>query len=171
MKQALKIYRWAWVIVLAVTVLIVVLVSQIPSHHKMAKDPKNVEKIVPVELPDIMDIKSEDNLDRGASRWDVFTHRCQFADELSEEHILAFEELCAIDTVHWHKNEQIGYYKYSNDGGIDALYFIDCYIYNDHSYVEYSVDESEGIFVSLPIVLVYTILFIWGLVLMIRLIM
>lgn len=70
----LKIYRWTWM-VLIVTVAVMIIRT---SHHDLAVDPINIEEIVKVDLPDIAFVESENNLDRGASRWEMYIHRGQF---------------------------------------------------------------------------------------------
>ena len=70
MKKSLKIYGWAWVAVIAAT-LIAIAYSE-----------------------------SSNNLDRTASRWDVFEHRGMFVSDLPEETLIALDELCLKDSLH-----------------------------------------------------------------------
>ena len=135
------------------------------SHHDLAAAPDNIEKIVKVDLPEIASVESENNLDRGASKWDTYIHSGQFTEELSEESIKAIEELCVADRSHWCKEEE--YYAYFDRGGIDDLYLVTCIIYHDHFKLTYEVDESEGIFVLFPFVIAYMILLAWGIILFI----
>jgi hypothetical protein len=161
----LKIYRWAWFALIVVTIATIAVLVIRTSHHDLAADLNNIEKIVKVDLPDIAFVESEYNLDRGASRWDIYIHSGQFAEELSEECIKAINELCVADRSHWCKEEE--YYAYFDRGGIDDLYFVTCIIYHDHFKLTYEVDESEGIFVLFPFVIAYMILFAWGIILLI----
>lgn len=161
----LKIYRWAWFALIVVTIATIAVLVIRTSHHDLAAAPDNIEKIVKVDLPEIASVESENNLDRGASRWDTYIHSGQFTEELSEESIKAIEELCVADRSHWCKEEE--YYAYFDRGGIDDLYLVTCIIYHDHFKLTYEVDESEGIFVLFPFVIAYMILFAWGIILLI----
>ena len=161
----LKIYRWAWLTLIVVTIATIAVLVIRTSHHDLAAAPDNIEKIVKVDLPEIASVESENNLDRGASRWDTYIHSGQFTEELSEESIKAIEELCVADRSHWCKEEE--YYAYFDRGGIDDLYLVTCIIYHDHFKLTYEVDESEGIFVLFPFVIAYMILFAWGIILLI----
>ena len=161
----LKIYRWAWFALIVVTIATIAVLVIRTSHHDLAAAPDNIEKIVKVDLPEIASVESENNLDRGASRWDTYIHSGQFTEELSEESIKAIEELCVADRSHWCKEEE--YYAYFDRGGIDDLYLVTCIIYHDHFKLTYEVDESEGIFVLFPFVIAYIILFAWGIILFI----
>ena len=69
MGKALKIYGWTWVVLIVATIITVVVMAIRTSHHDLAKDPNNIEKIVKVDLPDIAFVESENNLDRSASRF------------------------------------------------------------------------------------------------------
>ena len=161
----LKIYRWAWFALIVVTIATIAVLVIRTSHHDLAAAPDNIEKIVKVDLPEIASVESENNLDRGASRWDTYIHSGQFTEELSEESIKAIDELCVADRSHWCKEEE--YYAYFDRGGIDDLYLVTCIIYHDHFKLTYEVDESEGIFVLFPFVIAYMILFAWGIILFI----
>ena len=48
MKKAFKIYGWAWVALIVVTILSLLLMLVVPSHHDLAADPYRVEQIVDV---------------------------------------------------------------------------------------------------------------------------
>lgn len=134
------------------------------SHHDLAKDPNNLSRIVKVDLPSIAEAESEDNSSRGASRWDVYVHHGRFVEELSEATIRELDGLCVTDSLHWKKLENESYI-YSDEGGVDGLYFVTCSISKDQFVLNYEVDESEGLFVLFPFAIAYTILFYWGLVL------
>ena len=170
MEKSLKIYGWAWVAVIAATLIAFAVRAIYPSHHDLAQDANNLEKIVKVNLPDIAYSESSNNLDRTASRWDVFEHRGMFVGDLPEETLIALDELCLTDSLHWHKAKDRDVYSYYNEGGADGLYNVFCLISNDGFTTVYEIDEDEGIFIFLPIAIAYTILFKWGLVLIIILI-
>ena len=167
MKKASKIYLWAWVVFGVAAIVAVVVAMVIPSHHDLARDPYAIERIVKVDLPEIVEVGSEDNLDRGASRWDVYTHRVQFGEALSEESIKKLDRLCHNDSQHWQKNAEEGYYRYTAEGGVDELYAIDCVLYHDHAHWDYTVDESEGIFLFVAILLCAYLMLLWGVVLVV----
>lgn len=166
----MKIYGWTWVIVMASSLIAAIAFVIHTSHHDLARDPNNLTKIVKVDLPAIAESKSENNLSRGASRWDMYIHHGSFSEELSAATTKEMDELCVTDSSHWSKNVDNGCYQYSDQGGIDELYFVRCSIYKDRFVITYEVDESEGIFLLFPFVIVYTILLYWGLVLVIILI-
>lgn len=162
MKKASKIYLWAWAVFVIAAIVAVVVAMVVPSHHDLARDPYAIERIVKVDLPEIVEVESEDNLDRGASRWDVYTHRVLFGDTLSEERVKELENLCRVDSLHWRKNTEERYYRYTAEGGIDELYAIDCVLYRDHAHWDYTVDESEGIFLFVAIYLCVQLMLLWG---------
>ena len=108
MKKALKIYLYAWAGLIAVFALFVLF----PTHNDLASKPDNIEKIVKLDLPDIAEAKTSDNLDRGASHWKCYEHSIPFEEEISEERIKEMESRCQKDSAHWSKNEAEGYYVY-----------------------------------------------------------
>ena len=167
MKKASKIYLWACVVIVVAAIVAVVAVMVIPSHHDLARDPYAIECIVKVDLPEIVEVESEDNLDRGSSRWDVYTHNVQFGDTLSEESIKKLEQRCHTDSQHWQKNYEEAYYRYTAEGGVDELYAIDCVLYHDHAHLTYTVDESEGIFLFVAFYLCGYLLLLLGVVLIV----
>ena len=167
MKKASKIYLWACVVLVAAAIVAVASVMVIPSHHDLARDPYAIERIVKVDLPEIVEVESEDNLDRGSSRWDVYTHTVQFGDTLSEESIKKLDRLCRTDSQHWLKNAEEGYYRYTAEGGVDELYAIDCVLYHDHARLTYTVDESEGIFLFVAFYFCGYLLLLLGVVLVV----
>ena len=166
MKKVLKIYGWAWVVVIAATLITIAVMAIHDSRHELAKDPNNLEKIVDVDLPDIESCESDNNLNRGASRWNIFEHRGKFISELSEETIMALDDLCLTDSLHWHKAKDRSVYSYYDEGGIDELYNVFCLISKDRFTISYEVDESEGIFVLLACFLAYIALVVWGIILL-----
>ena len=52
-QNTLKIYGRAWVVVIAATLITIAVMAIYPSHHDLAQDVNNLEKIVKVDLPDI----------------------------------------------------------------------------------------------------------------------
>lgn len=165
MKKTFKIYGWAWASLLGVTLITVLVMLIFPSHHRLAKDPTNVDRIIGIDLPELTNIQSEDNLDRTASRWDFYTHRAEFTEPLSAKTIAKLEELCKEDREHWYKYSTECCYMYHDSGGIDELYAVECAIYKDHVNINYTIDECEGIFVFVPFALLYTSFIIWGTIL------
>ena len=165
MKRLFRVYAWAWVGVLVATLLFMAVRATVaPSHRGLAMDPYNVEMIVDVDLPRISSVSSDDKIDGGESRRVCYSHCAKFCEPLSIESIEALEALCEADPVRWSMNVDDGYYLYIEEGD---HYTIDCTIYDDHSCVVYSVDETEGLFLLLPVVLIYITLFVWGAVLFI----
>lgn len=131
-----KIYVWS----LAVVILSLFLLS--PSHHDLARNPKNIEKIVKIDLPDIAHCESEDNMDRGASRWDAYIHRYKFKEEISEDCINELENRCLTDREHWRAEQD--YYIYEDSDASGDLYYINCWIKKDRCALTYEIDEMEG---------------------------
>ena len=167
MKKASKIYLWAWAVFVVAAIVAVVVAMVVPSHHDLARDPYAIERIVKLDLPEIVEVESEDNLDRGASRWDVYMHRVLFGEALSVESIKELDRLCRTDSLHWLKNAEEGYYRYTAEGGVDELYAIDCVLYRDHAHWDYTVDESEGIFLFVAFYLCGYLLLLWGVALIV----
>lgn len=97
MENSLKIYRWAWVAVVAATLLAIGVMAICTSHHELAEDPNNLEKIVKVDMPGIAHSESENNLSRGASRWDMYVHHGCFTEDLPEATVKTLEELCVTE--------------------------------------------------------------------------
>ena len=167
MKKASKIYLWAWAAFVVAAIVAVVVAMVMPSHHDLARDPYAIERIVKADLPEIVRTEYRDNLDRESSRWDVYTHRVQFGEALSEESIKKLDRLCRTDSLHWRKNHEEAYYRYIAEGGVDELYAIDCEIHHDYAYLTYTVDESEGIFLFVAILLCAYLMLLWVLVLIV----
>ena len=167
MKKASKIYLWTWLVFVVAAVVTVVVAMVAPSHHDLARDPYAIERIVKVDLPEIVEVESRDNLDRESSRWDVYMHHVLFGDTLSEERVKDLENLCRVDSLHWRKNTEERYYRYTAEGGIDELYVIDCVLCHDHARLTYTVDESEGIFLFVAILLCAYLMLLWGVVLIV----
>ena len=175
LKKSSKIYLLLWVGVIVSFVLLVVAARAglFSPHHRLAQDPTNIEKITKIDLPDIASVESWNNLKRGSSRWDLFEHRFEFSEKLSDECIHQLEIKCQTDSIHWHKGSASGRYEYLDDAwNRGDIYCISCRIYEDHAYVEYYVDELEGldfpILIFLGLLLVVLILVIWGIILLIK---
>ena len=167
MKRPLKIYGWAWAAIIAATIVTFAVMIIYPSHHELAADPYSIEKIVNVDLPDIAFVESENNLDRSASRWDIFEHRGKFICELTEETTTTLDNLCQTDSLHWRKAQDRSVYSYYDEGGVDGLYYIFCLIGHDGFTITYEVEESEGIFVLFVLIVEYMLLLTWGIILFI----
>ena len=165
MKMVLKIYGWAWLALIATTIVTIAVMIIYPSHHKLAANPYSIEKIVKVDLPDIASVKTMDN--GGGSRWDMYVHNGRFTEEISEESIQIMDELCLSDSIHWSRNSDKGYYIYSDEGCLDGLYLVSCTISEDRFVTTYEVEESEGIFVLFVLIVTYMILITSGIILFI----
>lgn len=61
MKRPLKIYGYAWVVLIAATIVTFAVMIIYPSHNELSADPYRIEKIVRVDLPDIASVQSMDN--------------------------------------------------------------------------------------------------------------
>lgn len=117
-------------------------------HHNTAADYERVLRIVDIELPDIAEVQSWDNYDRGASRWDCLEHALRFKMPLQESTIEELERRCTTNS-HWRKDMSGNkiFYEYTSEPEWKSdLYFISCRIYEDGARIEYYIDEDEGIF-------------------------
>lgn len=175
MKKPLKIYLtlWAGVIVSFVLLVVAGRAGLFSPHHRLAQDPTNIEKITKIDLPDITSVESWNNLKRGSSRWDLFEHRFKFSEKLSAECIHQLEIKCQTDSIRWHKGSASGRYEYLDDAwNRGDTYCISCHIYEDHAYIDYYVDELEGLYfpilIFLGLLLVVLILVVWGIILLIK---
>ena len=142
-KKTLNKPLWKWLAIIAMITLSCVAISN--THSNIASNPYNVKRITKPDLPKITHTDSEDNLQRGASRWDCFIHRAQFANEISADCIRELENRCKTDSIHWGKTADSTGYIYTDDAwNHGGLYSITCHIYKDYSVVTYYVDELEG---------------------------
>lgn len=171
MKRSFRIYLWAWAATLFGLFLLLATAQTalFRPHHSLAQDGGNLKKIVELDLPEVISVSSENNLERSSSRWDCFTHESYFAERLSEDCIDQLEQLCRVDTLHWSKGEDGLSYHYT-EGDWDE-YSISCSISADRAFVCYYIDESEGLLGVGAAFLIITIAFfglvIWGLTLLV----
>ncbi len=162
MKKTLKIYLYAWAGLIAVFALFVLF----PTHNDLASKPDNIEKIVKLDLPDIAEAETTDNLDREASHWNCYEHSIQFEEAISDNCIKELESRCQKDSAHWSKNEAEGYYVY-HDEDKDEPYGVSCRIYKERACISYLVDEDERLVAGLLLVVYLRIVLIWGFVLIV----
>ena len=131
-------------------------------HHKIAADYKKVLKVVDVELPEIIEVRYTDNYDRGSSRWDCLEHFLRFECSLPESTIQELESRCEKDS-HWTKDDtgKRTFYEYRSEPEWKSdLYFLSCRIYEGYAWIEYYIDEDEGIFCFLlPILTIFLAFF------------
>lgn len=171
MNRSLRKYLWAWAAALFSLFLFIATAQSaiFRPHHSLAQNEANIEKIVKLDLPEVVSVDSQDNLERGASRWDCFTHESLFEERLSEDCIEQLEQLCRVDTLHWSKGKDGLSYHYT-EGDWDE-YSISCSISADRAFVSYYIDESEGLLGAGAAFLIITIAFfglvIWGLTLLV----
>lgn len=138
MRTSTKVYIWACGLLHAAILIFIAW----PSHHDLARDVDNIDRIVDLDLPEIGRYESADNLDRGASRFDNFEHQIWFKEEVSDECIAEMERRCEEDGEHWTKLNSLGCYEYWDGGGVDELYCVNCLIYKDRAYVSYIISED-----------------------------
>ena len=161
MKEKVKKHLWKWAAIIALIILSCIAISN--THSNIARNPHNVKKITGLDLPEITHTDSEDNLERGASRWDCFIHRAQFASEISADCIRELDNRCKTDSTHWDKSADGMGYIYTDDAWNEGgLYSITCHIYKDYSVVTYYVDEFEGCITTLLSLAVIALSVIWG---------
>lgn len=166
MKEKLKKSLWKWAAIIAMITLSCIAISN--THNSIASDPHNVKKITGLDLPEIIHTDSEDNLERGTSRWDCFIHRAQFASEISADCIRELDNRCKTDSIHWDKSADGTGYIYTDDAWEHGeLYSITCHVYKNHSVVTYYVDEFEGCLTFMLGLTVIALSVIWGITLII----
>ena len=159
MKEILK-DLWKWAAIIALITLSYYAMSN--THSSIARDPHNITKITKLELPKIVSVESEDNMERTTSAWNCFIHRTQFAEAISDDCTRELERRCRIDSLHWASYED-GSYTYTDDAWDDGGYYsITCHISKDSSVVTYYVEELEGAFVTLLAFVVLVASGIWG---------
>ena len=141
------------------------LLPNLPEYHEMAKEPSNIEKIIKIDLPDITTTKSENVLYLDKSKWDNYSHSCQFKEPLSEDCIKELEKRCETDSAHWKYwfDEEGEYYVYSDDKS--DFYYTSCAIFKDYALVEYAVHEIGGIYDYALYLLLACLLILVGIVL------
>ena len=139
-------------------------------HHRTAADYQKIINKLHVNLPDIADVDSWDNYDRGASRWDCLEHSIQFATPLSKKTIKQLERKAARSWNKWYQEtmQTSVLYSYRSAKIWDSeAYFYQCVIVddlekdNDHLYIEYYIDEDEVIFNILKYL---GLIILWGIV-------
>lgn len=139
-------------------------------HHCTAADYQKIINNLHVNLPDIADVDSWDNYDRGASRWDCLEHKITFSTPLSEKTIKQLERKAARSWNKWYREcrqtSMLYTYRSAKTWDSDA-YFYQCVIVddlekdNDHLYIEYYIDEDEVIFSILKYL---GLIILWGIV-------
>ena len=174
MKLSVKKYLIGWIVVVGFALLWVVLgrIGLFAPHHVLARNPYSIESIVNLDLPDVLSADSQDNLERGSSRWDCYEHNVRFAESLSEACVRELEGRCESDGKYWSRKGDCSYEYYNAAWDEGENYCVRCIIREDSAYIEYYVDESEGAYViGLGIIIVglgVAVLVIWGLILFIR---
>lgn len=166
MKTKLKkqLYKLLITILVAITIVISFRSGLFTPHHNLAQRPDILYRIVDVKLPDTLRTEQYDNLDRTASSFDCFDCIITFKDTLSDSTIAELDYLSQHND-NWEKkqttlsqeeyvNTHKTYYCYTKEG---LLYNIVCIIYNDHAKVEYSIDELEGVYLFLSLLVLLAI--------------
>lgn len=166
MKTKLKkqLYKLLITILVAITTVISFRSGLFTPHHNLAQRPDILYRIVDVKLPDTLRTEQYDNLDRTASSFDCFDCIITFKDTLSDSTIAELDYLSQHND-NWEKkqttlsqeeyvNTHKTYYCYTKEG---LLYNIVCIIYNDHAKVEYSIDELEGVYLFLSLLVLLAI--------------
>lgn len=139
-------------------------------HHRTAADYQKIIDNLHVKLPDIADVESWDNYDRGASRWDCLEYVITFATPLSEKTIKQLERKAARSWNKWYREcrQTSMLYTYRSEESWDSdAYFYQCVIVddlekeNDYLYIEYYIDEDEVIFSILKYL---GLIILWGII-------
>ena len=166
MKTKLKkqLYKLLMTILVARAIVLSFRLGLFTPHHNLAQRPDILYRIVDVKLPDTLRTEQYDNLDRTASSFDCFDCIITFKDTLSDSTIAELDYLSQHND-NWEKkqttlsqeeyaNTHKTYYCYTKEG---LLYNIVCIIYNDHAKVEYSIDELEGVYLFLSLLVLLAI--------------
>lgn len=95
MKKSLKIYLWtvAATVFFTLGLIMAVRMELLALHHRRARNPT-------------LYTLSDNNLDRGASRWDNFWSEAMFACPLTDEQKQKLDRLCKRDSLHWTKETE-----------------------------------------------------------------
>jgi hypothetical protein len=128
-------------------------------HHKTASDYQRIIKKLHITLPEISDVESSDNYDRGASRWDCLEHTIKFAAPLPEKTTKRLDRKATRSwKCPWNKwyrdcRQSSVFYIYRSEKEWESdSYFYQCIIEddliedNDSIYIEYYIDEDEVLF-------------------------
>lgn len=124
-------------------------------HHRTAADYQKIINKLHVNLPDIAEVDSWDNYDRGTSRWDCLEHKIKLATPLSEKTINQLERKAARSWNKWYREccQTSMLYTYRSEESWESdEYFYHCDIVddlegdNDYMYIEYYIDEDEVLF-------------------------
>lgn len=113
------------------------------NHHSLARDPMSIGKILDVQLPQYTVVESSDNLERTTSRFDCFSHSYIFREPFTPLMIEKLDELCKKEPQRWSKNGEGISYSYQR-GDWDS-YYIECSINESTAYLDYYVDELDGV--------------------------
>ena len=167
MKTKLKkqLYKLLITILVAIAIVISFRLGLFTPHHNLAQRPDILYRIVDVKLPDTLRTEQYDNLDRTASSYDCFDCIITFKDTLSNSTIAELDYLCQ-HSDNWEKKQTIisqeeyidthrTYYCYTKEGLLNNIV---CVIYNDHAKVEYSIDELEGVYLFLSLLVLLAII-------------
>lgn len=143
MKKVWKIYLWSWVVYFAIPICGLIASSESVSDsekymNNFSDTPENIEKIINIDLPDIVHVKSDTG---HGNTYTTYGYELKFSEALSEDCIRELNMRCETDRVHWSKNYAGGFiYRESASSNNE----ISCLIYNDHSIVDYAVFTGES---------------------------
>lgn len=143
MKKIWKIYLWLWVAYFAIPICNGLIDSSGNASdsekymNNFSDTPENIEKIINIDLPDIVHVKSDTGY---GNAWTSYSYDLKFSETLSEDCTRELNKLCETDSVHWSKDFN-SVFIYHESENFD--YKIDCIIYNDHSVVDYAVYTGE----------------------------
>lgn len=159
-----------WMFLILGIVLISTLCYRYRYHHRVASDYERFLNSLRIDLPKVAEAESWDNYDRGASRWDCLEHVIRFENSLSDKTVTKLDRLCERNR-RWSKEENPNgtIYEYRSEREWNSdLYFFSCRLQDDKAWIEYYIDEDEGLFIILlPFLLIALALFglvIWLLV-------
>lgn len=144
MKKAFKIYLRSWVAYIAIiifgSIALLATTQGVSEHHKylvnLSESPKYIEKIIKVDLPDIVHVKP----DRGYGNiWSIYRYELKFSEELSEDCMRELNMRYKKDKAHWSTNSGAFIYRES----ASSEYELSCLIYKDHSIVDYGFSDED----------------------------
>lgn len=171
-RKILKICFWS-----VGPILLLCLICRYNCHHRTASDYKRVFDKLDLCLPEVKEVESVNNYDRGASRWDCLEYYIQFESPLSEKMVKCLERRAKRRLNNWFRENRqtcVVYTYVSEREWKSDMFFLKCQIIddiesdNDSAYIEYHIDEDEAFFdilgIGLLILGMLFGLFIYGIV-------
>ena len=149
----LKVVRSLFIV--AGLIIVYCMFFRVDYHHRTAADYERIVKKLHVDLPEVSELESSDNYDRGASRWDCLEYWVKFAGPLPQKTIKQLDRKTTRSWNKWYRDcrQSSVFYVYRSEIEWESdSYFYQCIIEddlmedNDSMYIEYYIDEDESLF-------------------------